>query len=589
MRHSARGWSIEQIERGCELFVAEDFYVDSNYRSTFMDWVTQRLHSAVTSDELDLDKVTNFASSIISPEIASETAKFFIRINSLMTALEKHFQKHGYPELDNAYYWDFASAGLKVKIHNDILGKMVKLHDKAIRRAYAQIATEVTAENYPDLYQSWGSRRLTYLFSDPRLSLDFIGDPNKPLLERALWRARRDALYAAANSESNVFDVVESSAVGELVLLGRTSPNPDALRRGISSLKLALDSKPDAGAWMRLRRQVLEAQTQREATVKYQKARLNGERFETYWSQLKSAIQSQDSETAHLEFAKIPLLPLGTSSSRTWGIEIETTRANETSRPNGWRSEYDGSLPGGSAGECDCGCEDCYDGDEHCDDRDSDCYRNADESSSREFVSPILEHYNSAGLRKLCADLGTDEHEDAAAGIHVHVGADDLSVVDVANLLLAYSAVEKLFTPLLHRKSRSYCKPTTTAQLRWWLAQVREYRKNNPTSWPEPRLIAHNAPDDRYYDVNVQSLSKHGTIEFRAMGAWYDYEHLARWAWLVREMVNVSKLGIELREWTRCKSISDVVALLRKYGTEAPSDALFADLKSADFGTIDEQ
>jgi hypothetical protein len=61
------------------------------------------------------------------------------------------------------------------------------------------------------------------------------------------------------------------------------------------------------------------------------------------------------------------------------------------------------------------------------------------------------------------------------------------------------------------------------------------------------------------------------------MGPWYDYDYLVRWAWFVREMVNVSKLGIAQREWTACQTLDDVIALLRKYGTEMPSNQLFAD------------
>jgi hypothetical protein len=87
----------------------------------------------------------------------------------------------------------------------------------------------------------------------------------------------------------------------------------------------------------------------------------------------------------------------------------------------------------------------------------------------------------------------------------------------------------------------------------------------------------YDSPADRYSDVNLHALAKHGTIEFRAMGAWYDYDYLVRWAWLVREMVNVSKLGIAQREWTACKTLDDVIALLRKYGSELPSNQLFAD------------
>jgi hypothetical protein len=73
------------------------------------------------------------------------------------------------------------------------------------------------------------------------------------------------------------------------------------------------------------------------------------------------------------------------------------------------------------------------------------------------------------------------------------------------------------------------------------------------------------------------------------MGAWYDYAHLVRWAWFAREMVNVSKLGIDQREWTSCRSITDVIKLLRKYGSEMPSNDLFAKLDADSIQLFDEE
>jgi hypothetical protein len=97
---------------------------------------------------------------------------------------------------------------------------------------------------------------------------------------------------------------------------------------------------------------------------------------------------------------------------------------------------------------------------------------------------------------------------------------------------------------------------------------------------PEPRDICENQPASRYQDVNVHAIYKHGTVEFRSMGPYYNYDHLVRWAWFCRELVNVSKLGIEQREWTRCRSLTDAITLLRKYGTELPSDKQFNNINT---------
>jgi hypothetical protein len=285
------------------------------------------------------------------------------------------------------------------------------------------------------------------------------------------------------------------------------------------------------------------------------------------------------------EWATIPLKAAGVETSRTWGIEIETVRANDTSRPSGWESRHDGSLPEGDCPDCGCSCDDCEDNSDHCNDSDYSCYESGEWDASgqysREFVSPILSHFNSQGLRELCRDLGTDRDEASEPGIHVHVGAGDLTVADVARLLVAYSAVERFMEPLLYRKERGYCKETTTDTLRWWLRKTKEYAHANADSIPLAKDFVYDreaTPNGRYVDVNLHSLQAHGTIEFRSMGAWYDYEHLVRWAWFAREMVNVSKLGIDQREWTSCRSITDVIKLLRKYGSEMPNSDLFAKL-----------
>jgi hypothetical protein len=232
---------------------------------------------------------------------------------------------------------------------------------------------------------------------------------------------------------------------------------------------------------------------------------------------------------------------------------------------------HDGSLNTGNSGGCDCSCDNCYD-DEHCDDSNNDCYYES-ESEALEYVSPVLKHFNSNGLRHLCNDL-PDNETDTSPGIHVHVDASDLTVTDVARLLAAYSIIAPLLQPLYHRKAYGYCNEMASNNIAWWLGAARKQLALTGKV-PEPRDICESQPASRYQDVNVHAIYKHGTVEFRAMGPYYNYDHLIRWAWFVREMVNVSKLGIEQREWTRCRSLTDAINLLRKYGTELPSDKQF--------------
>jgi hypothetical protein len=196
-----------------------------------------------------------------------------------------------------------------------------------------------------------------------------------------------------------------------------------------------------------------------------------------------------------------------------------------------------------------------------------------------EYVSPILSHFNSNGLRDLCGPL---EHAtvNETPGIHVHVGADDLTITDVGRLARAYSIVSPFLEPITYRQSRGYCKDLTSENLQFWLSAVRNvikgdiknYRTGERLTPSDIALTAQHQPDDRYHDLNLQSLSKHGTIEFRVMGPKYNYEHLVRWAWFCREMVNVSRLDIPVSVWTSVRSMADIISVLRQYGSEIPSD-----------------
>ena len=413
--------------------------------------------------------------------------------------------------------------------------------------------------------------RFVYKFSENRLSDSFIGDVNRPLLARTMWLAKRQALvnFTASTNRVAVAHMEEyetNKSEFMMVVQGNGTESVDiaTAHKVYESLSVLANAKVSRQALSDYRRAVLDIQSNELRSEENQRRQLAGQNFTKYWENLKSRTrEAQPTVTqARAEWATIPLAEAGTESSRTWGIEIETVRADETSRPAGWRAEHDGSLP--EDDECNCDCENCYEGD-----HDSDC-TGCYNSSSKEFVSPVLRHFNSEGLRKLCADLG-DYESSTAPGIHVHVGADDMTVTDVARLLFAYGVVAPLLQPLYHREVFGYCKEMSGRNIQWWLGAVKD-RLRNTGRIPRPHDICYEQPEDRYQDVNLHALSKHGTIEFRAMGPYYNYDHLVRWAWFVREMVNVSKLGLDQRVWTACTSLTDVIRVLRKYGQEAPID-----------------
>ena len=565
------------------MITADDVFVGEHRISRFNDLVHRQAERVYSSDvqlqtygkdAINLSMLTTSATQITSYEIAMTNAKFVISAYKHSDAFVKAL-----PRLMTNPSWDgkFKHSGLISNWNDENLHPYVDVKPEAIARELDGYMEKLQPANDYNSY-------LFFRPTDDRLTTNYSGNPSNGIVQRALWALRRRTLLTNLADVNGLqqYPTWESGGImfTDLLLI---KPNGFAIE-AVTRIKRYIDEtltlKPQRYEYENMRSILLRDQEAYQSEQSQLRRRMSGDKFAQYWSDLKRNITSQDPGVAHMEFASIAMLEPGTKSSRTWGIEIETVRADQTSRPAGWTSTSDGSLPSGD-GSCDCSCDSCYDGD-HCDDSYENCYDG--DNSSREFVSPILSHFNSSGLRQLCNDLGTVPDEDEAPGIHVHVGASDLSVPDVTNVMLAYSAIEPLLKPLLHRKAFNYCKPTSTDTLRWWLAKVREFRRVSPDQVPQPRDFAYDAPNDRYLDVNLQSLAKHGTIEFRAMGAWYDYDHLSRWAWLVRELVNVSKLGIDQREWTRCRSLADVVALLCKYGSEIPNSTLIDEaLSSKDF------
>lgn len=534
---------------------------------------------------LDVSSVKSDIYYIASVAQAEATAKFILASLKHSQFIANRAAELFVPLFNGKDTVEIKHAGLVSQWTVGNVDSFISVDSSVIERIGSDLLRQVTDSEKRDF--GFGDSYLVFAPTDERYSTSFVGNPTNSIISRALWLAKRDAFMSSFYGVSSIDTTIKDGV--PLLYIYRSNSMDDLPAKSfkgiVDGISKILSFKADYTKLADYRATVLREQGKWVSTEETIRRNLASRKFADFWQRMKDSKPAPDSATAHGDWATIPLKSAGKESSRTWGIEIETVRADSTSRPAGWESKYDGSLPDGDV-DCSCDCDNCNDND-HCNDSDYSCYESGEVSySSREFVSPILSHFNSDGLRKLCNDLGTDPNEDYRPGIHVHVGASDLSVIDVARLLVAYSAVERIMEPLLHRKERNYCKPTSTDQLRWWLGKLREYSKRNPDTIPTPQdLLYHNSggtPDGRYVDVNLQALTQHGTIEFRSMGAWYDYAHLVRWAWFAREMVNVSKLGIDQREWTACQSVADVVTLLRKYGSELPSNELFNDYSADD-------
>jgi hypothetical protein len=310
----------------------------------------------------------------------------------------------------------------------------------------------------------------------------------------------------------------------------------------------------------------------------------------------------------------LPFLPHGLASSRRWGIEIESGGARGIEAPaGGWVRKTDGSLRSAWSGYVEVQNFEPYDREEQIDISWYDCqdyprhmphqqyydearreyaYRvnpeylavadcqncgqrtrtvrvepqtithSAQRDDCAEFVSPILVSMHSNGLHELLEQIKVQPQNDSA-GVHVHVEARDLNDAQLATLIYGYDMLEPMIEKSYRRNRRDYCARREPDEV---LRAARAVKNKTGES-----LRGGN----RYVTVNTNSLSRHGTVEFRAMGPVYDYDHLIRWAMFCREMVNSVAAGATQKDFGRVKKWEDVLSIFTRYGKEFVRAALY--------------
>lgn len=287
--------------------------------------------------------------------------------------------------------------------------------------------------------------------------------------------------------------------------------------------------------------------------------------FSRFLQKVHSQLQPNDNP-----FEDAPILPRGTLSSRKWGIEIEAVHIDGVSTPEFWELKGDGSLRPITLPEieahaegcnslqppgCDCGA--CR--------NDCDCSAGRSGSSrTGEWNSPILRSFHSRGLEYLCSQL-EDRQTNDSAGIHVHVSAADLTPEQAAKVALIYTALEPLFKSQYFRNRRNYCEEISASGV---LSRIKSMKAAQRAG---KSIRTTDSSEGRYYTVNLEALRSHGTIEFRAMGPKYNYEHLIKWAWFLREILNLAKSNAPQRAWASARTFRDVVEVFAKYGKETPT------------------
>lgn len=251
-------------------------------------------------------------------------------------------------------------------------------------------------------------------------------------------------------------------------------------------------------------------------------------------------------------------------ASRTWGIEMEMVQGDLVQPPPNFNpsAHYSWSNPERNVwGEWS---------------RHRDGSVNGD---GTEFVSPVM-YLTFDPTFEHMANQAAPTRRDSSASCHVHVNATDVNGVKmntthVSRLIEMYALIAPLLEPIIQRNTRTYCRPiNVNVFAEYWFKRDYPDKQRKGTKRglsgvrSDPRENLSAVGWERYTEINLNSLAKYGTIEFRAMGPVYSYEYLTRWAWFCREMCNYASTRLPLSNFAKCKNIGEVLSLLETHGRE---------------------
>lgn len=187
------------------------------------------------------------------------------------------------------------------------------------------------------------------------------------------------------------------------------------------------------------------------------------------------------------------------------GIEIEVEGENLPSRVGeSWRVDRDGSLRG----------------------------------ESYEYVSKPIKYKELTSTLNQLKDAyrrtGAVVHESIRAGVHVHRNVQDFTPVQLFNLSISYFAIEDLLMKWAgeSREGNHFCLRAKDGE--FVLFQLQRVA--------DTRMIKHlNTDTIRYCSLNLFSLFKYGTVEFRGMRGTANLDAIKIWTEMIYALTENSK------------------------------------------------
>lgn len=172
-----------------------------------------------------------------------------------------------------------------------------------------------------------------------------------------------------------------------------------------------------------------------------------------------------------------------------------------------------------------------------------------------ECVSPVLDG-NKSGFDKLeacCNALNeAGAYVNRSTGLHVHIGAGQLSSTQYVNVFKNYKKLQNVISSFLapSRRDAYYCRPLSD---------------HNFDNCYDVYGVSSEMGDDRYHSVNPRSYFAHGTIEFRQHQGTTNFKKIKMWVTFVSKLVAYSMNNVIENEITSISEIPFLNATEKRY------------------------
>lgn len=151
-------------------------------------------------------------------------------------------------------------------------------------------------------------------------------------------------------------------------------------------------------------------------------------------------------------------------------------------------------------------------------------------SNAIECVSPILKGQEGENqLKAVCEALDQiGATVNVSCGLHVHIGAEQMTDEQYIRVFKNYQAIEGLIDKMMPVSRRGNCR---------WAKSLASKNFSNCHTKSQLRLELNN---DRYYKVNAMSFIRHKTIEFRQHSGSVEFKKIMMWVRFLAAFVQFS-------------------------------------------------